>query len=61
MEIETNKKCRAICIHGPQYSLIWRGHIRADINLAQIDANDHTATCQISTATVIWEGDPGWD
>lgn len=57
---ETNRMCRAICIHGVQDFQIWRGSIRADINLAQIDANEHNSTCVISTATVIWEGDPGW-
>jgi hypothetical protein len=56
-----NRLCRAICIHGPLAVQIWRGPIRADFNLAQIDADDHSTTCSYSTANVIYEGDPGWD
>lgn len=57
----TNKKCRAICIHGISYTQIWRGPIRADYNLAQIDADEHNKTCNKGTASVIYEGDPGWE
>ena len=57
-----NKLCRAICIHGISYAQIWRGPIRADRNLAQIDLDEHLSGCEITQdSSIIDEGDPGWE
>jgi hypothetical protein len=57
-----NKKFRAICIHGLSTLLIWRGPIRADRNLAEIDLKDHLKSCTLSQdSSIIQEGDPGWE
>ncbi len=58
----TNKKFRAICIHGISMTLIWRGPIRADRNLAEIDMEEHLTSCNISQDhSIIQEGDPLWE
>ncbi|WP_281638394.1 hypothetical protein [Flavobacterium marginilacus] len=43
-------------------TLIWRGPIRADRNLAEIDMEEHLTSCNISQDhSIIQEGDPLWE
>ena len=43
-------------------SFIWRGPIRADRNLAEIDLKDHLKTCTLTQdSSIIQEGDPLWE
>jgi hypothetical protein len=56
-----NKKFRAICIHGLSVTQIWRGPIRADKNLAEIDLSEHSVNCQFNDSSIIQEGHPLWD
>lgn len=56
-----NKKFRALCIHGEFASMVWRGPIRADRNLAEIDLKDHLKNCKVSQdSSIIQEGDANW-
>lgn len=52
---------RAICVHAAQHNFIWRGPERADIYLAQIDANEHSNNCNFSVAIVIDNTHPHWE
>jgi hypothetical protein len=61
MTTTQNKKYRAICIHGMGMTQIWRGPIRADRNLAEIDLNDHKQNCEHTDSSIIQEGDPLWE
>jgi len=59
MEIET-KKCRAICRHSLPGDNYWKGEIRADYYLAEIDLADHQKTCEHTDGSIIYEGDINW-
>ncbi len=56
-----NIKYRAICIHGMSITQIWRGQIRADRNLAEIDLKEHLINCVHKDGSIIQENDPLWE